>query len=92
MDVKVCYDRVVLWQEPGGTHYVTFAYKGQTLRVLKGYSYDERTWKDKDYMYVQTINGHKGYIKANSVTDLKSKWKGWTTNEETDDGKEKSSV
>lgn len=92
MKMRVCYDRVVLWDKPGGTRYVTFLYKGDIVEILEGYSYDERTWEDKRFIKVKSPKGYVGFVLANAIADLKSKWKGWPVHEETNNGEKESSV
>lgn len=92
MKMRVCYDRVVLWDKPGGTRYVTFLYKGDIVEVIEGYSYEERNWDDKKFMKIQSPKGYVGFVLASALGDLNSKWKGWPVHEETDNGKEESSI
>ena len=67
MIATVRYDTVVMWERPGDTHYVTFLKKGDTVEILVGWKYSERTWKDKRYLKV--LAKHKiGYVLAESLT------------------------
>ena len=46
------YQEVVMWKKPGGHHHVKILHKGDKVEVLQGWSFDERTWKDKRYVKV----------------------------------------
>lgn len=35
----VRYDKVVMWDRPGGNHYITFLKKGDEVEVLVGWTY-----------------------------------------------------
>lgn len=66
----VRYDKVVMWDKPGGNHYVTFLSKGDEVEVLVGWVYSERTWKDKRYLKVMAKQ-RIGYVLAESLTTSK---------------------
>ena len=71
--VKVIYDRIVLFDSPGGTRYVDFLYKGEYVKVLKGWSHEERTWKDKKFCEVETGKNKVGYVLAAALRPLSRK-------------------
>lgn len=49
---------------------VTFVFKGEVVLVTKGIKYEERDWKDKQFVEVETQNG-KGYIAACGLTPIR---------------------
>ena len=49
---KVVYDRIVVFDSPGSTHYVTFIFKGDVVFITKGAKYEERDWKDKQFVEI----------------------------------------
>lgn len=68
---KVVYDRVVVFDKPGSTHYVTFVYKGDVVTVTKGYNFVERDWKDKQFVEIETAKGEKGFMTVHGLTPIR---------------------
>lgn len=68
MTATVRYQEVVMWKKPGGHHHVKILHKGDKVEVLQGWSFDERTWKDKRYVKVEQ-GGRIGYILAEALSD-----------------------
>lgn len=68
---KVVYDRIVVFDKPGSTHYVTFIFKGDVVFITKGAKYEERDWKDKQFVEIETKDGHNGYCVASGLTPIR---------------------
>lgn len=66
----VRYNQVVVWKKPGGHHHVKILKRGDTVNILSGWKYDERTWKDKNYIKV-LVNNSIGYVLAAPLSDIK---------------------
>lgn len=64
----VRYQEVVMWKKPGGYHHVKILRKGDKVDVLQGWSFDERTWKDKRYIKVMK-DSLIGYVLAEALSD-----------------------
>lgn len=75
MTAKVIFDRLIVFKEPGGTTYVTMLYKGDTVNIIKGYAYEERIWKDKQFVQIMTPGGKVGYATIHALTPIKEKSK-----------------
>lgn len=65
----VRYNEVVVWKKPGGHHHIKFLKRGDKVSILAGWRYDERTWKDKNYIKV-LINNVQGYVLAAALSDI----------------------
>lgn len=65
---KVINDRMVVFTKPGGVNYVDWTVKGETVYVTEGWKYDERTWKNKDFVKVKLSNGKEGFALASALT------------------------
>lgn len=59
-----------MWKKPGGHHHVKILHKGDKVEVLQGWSFNERTWKDKRYLKVMAKQ-RIGYVLAESLTTSK---------------------
>lgn len=57
-----------MWKKPGGHHHVKILRKGDKVEILQGWSFDERTWKDKRYIKVMK-DSLIGYILAEALSD-----------------------
>lgn len=57
-----------MWRKPGGHHHVKILRKGDKVDVLQGWSFDERTWKDKRYIKVMK-DSLIGYVLAEALSD-----------------------
>lgn len=57
-----------MWKKPGGYHHVKILRKGDKVDVLQGWSFDERTWKDKRYIKVMK-DSLIGYVLAEALSD-----------------------
>ena len=57
-----------MWKKPGGHHHVKILHKGNKVDVLQGWSFDERTWKDKRYVKVMK-DSLIGYVLAEALSD-----------------------
>lgn len=68
---KVVYDRMVVFDKPGGTHMLTFVFKGDKVFITKGSKYEDRDWKDKQFVEVETSDGVKGYVAACGLTPMR---------------------
>lgn len=68
---KVIYDRVVIFEKPGGTRYTTFLFKGDIVTIIDGYRYDDRSWKDKKFVKVRCPNGEEGYMSAQALQEVR---------------------
>lgn len=68
MTATIRYQEVVMWKKPGGHHHVKILHKGDKVDVLQGWSFDERTWKDKRYVKVAK-DCLIGYILAEALSD-----------------------
>lgn len=68
MTATVRYQEVVMWKKPGGYHHVKILRKGDKVDVLQGWSFDERTWKDKRYIKVMK-DSLIGYVLAEALSD-----------------------
>lgn len=62
------YQEVVMWKKPGGHHHAKILHKGDKVDVLQGWSFNERTWKDKRYVKVMK-DSSIGYILAEALSD-----------------------
>lgn len=62
------YQEVVMWKKPGGHHHVKILHKGDKVEVLQGWSFNERTWKDKRYVKVAK-DCSIGYVLAEALSD-----------------------
>jgi hypothetical protein len=69
---RVIYDRVVVFDRPGGVHYTTFVYKGDMVTVIEGWEYDQRDWKDKQFVKVLCPDGNTGYMNAHSLQEVRN--------------------
>lgn len=68
MIATIRYQEVVMWKKPGGHHHVKILHKGDKVDVLQGWSFNERTWKDKRYVKVER-GGQTGYVLAEALAD-----------------------
>ena len=68
MTATIRYQEVVMWKKPGGHHHVKILHKGDKVEVLQGWSFDERTWKDKRYAKVMK-DSLIGYVLAEALSD-----------------------
>lgn len=57
-----------MWKKPGGHHHVKILRKGDKVEILQGWSFDERTWKDKRYVKVMK-DSLIGYVLAEALSD-----------------------
>ena len=57
-----------MWKKPGGHRHVKILHKGDKVDILQGWSFDERTWKDKRYVKVAK-DCLIGYILAEALSD-----------------------
>jgi hypothetical protein len=87
MIATIRYQEVVMWKKPGGHHHVKILHKGDKVDVLQGWSFNERTWKDKRYVKVER-GGRIGYILAEALTDGEVKTTPYNYEEVLDDGLE----
>ena len=71
MKAKVINDKLTLFTEPGGIHYVDWVSKGEIVEVLEGWEYDDRDWKDKRFVKVKIPNGKEGYCIIAGLTPIK---------------------
>lgn len=68
MTATIRYQEVVMWKKPGGHHHVKILRKGDKVEILQGWSFDERTWKDKRYVKVMK-DSLIGYVLAEALSD-----------------------
>lgn len=67
MDTAVIrYHEAVMWKKPGGNHHAKILHKGDTVEVIQGWRYDERTWNDKRYVKVAK-DCQIGYVLAEAL-------------------------
>ena len=66
MGAVVLWERLTMWKEPGGSHYVSFLKRGDIIEIAEGYSYSERPWKDKRFIKVYG-NGAVGFVLASAI-------------------------
>lgn len=81
MTATIRYQEVVMWKKPGGHHHVKILRKGDKVEILQGWSFDERTWKDKRYVKVMK-DSLIGYILAEALSDHDVKLKPYIEQEE----------
>jgi hypothetical protein len=87
MIATIRYQEVVMWKKPGGHHHIKILHKGDKVDVLQGWSFNERTWKDKRYVKVER-GGRIGYILAEALTNGEVKTTSYNYEEVLDDGLE----
>jgi hypothetical protein len=80
-NATIRYQEVVMWKKPGGHHHVKILHKGDKVEVLQGWSFDERTWKDKRYVKVAK-DCLIGYILAEALSDHDIKSESYIEQEE----------
>ena len=75
MRAKCVYDKLVVFTKPGGHHYVDWMIKGETCEITEGYRYEDRTWKQKDFVKVKLNSGKEGYAFALGLSPIEVKSK-----------------
>lgn len=72
---RVINDQVTMFTKPGGHRYVDWVKRGETVYILEGYRYEERTWKDKRFVKVLNKRGNIGFCIIDGLTPIKEKSK-----------------
>lgn len=73
LKAKVIYDRVVLFEQPGSTRYVTMVYKGDICTIVDSWLHADRPWKDKQFVKVISPDGKEGYMNVHALQEVRDR-------------------
>lgn len=75
MEAKVIRDLLVVFTEPRGVHYVCFLKRGDVVTITEGYKYEDRTWREKEFVKVVSKKGEVGFCVVSGLSPIKEKSK-----------------